>query len=46
MDMYHACPTCSNIIITDQKYPTQICDECWYLTLDKDGNGITFAYEG
>ena len=46
MDMYHTCPTCSNIIITDKKYPTQICDECWYLTLNKNGNDISFGNVG
>ena len=46
MDMYHTCPTCSNIIITNSKYPTQICDECWYLTLNKNGNDISFGNVG
>ena len=46
MNSYHTCPTCNNIIITNERYPTQICDDCYYLTLDKDGNGITFANEG
>jgi len=46
MDMYYTCPTCSNVITKNKKYPTEICDECWYLTKNKNGRDIHFANKG
>jgi len=42
MNQTHDCPICSAKVSHSERYPNQICDECFQRISDADGRRISF----